>query len=65
MNTSDRSPKANAIALLVVGLVALIGGGMFENVVVVVIGVIALVGASIYLKIATDQAKAAGDDPAA
>lgn len=65
MNTSDRSPKANAIALLVVGLLAVVGGGMFENIVIVVIGVIALVGASIYLKTATDQAKSSGDDPAA
>lgn len=59
MKTSDRSPKANAYALLVVGLVALIGGGMAQNAVVAFIGLVALVGASVYLKIATDQAKAA------
>lgn len=54
-STSNRSPKANAIALLVVGIVALVGGGMFENPVILIIGLVALVGASVYLASATKR----------
>lgn len=63
MNISNRPPKANAIALLIVGIVTLGWGLGTQLIILIIIGVASLFGASHYLRVASDQAKPVEDDP--